>query len=152
MPAITVVFDDTCELCRRCHQWLARQDSMVPLRFLAASSPEAIAWLGAYVPIGQELVVVDHRGAAWIGPDAFIAVLSVLRRYTTLARRLQQPMLRPVARQAFHAVSIGRGTVSAVLMGLDEGTAAGDVAARLTPSDGSTSCAEGSCSLPDRWT
>ncbi len=114
-PGLTVVFDDTCELCRRCHRWLADQEAIVPLRFLAAGDPVAVEWLGDQLPIGQELVVVDHTGATWVGPDAFVAVLSVLRRYTDLARRLQQPALRPLARQAFHAVSAGRSSVSALL-------------------------------------
>ncbi len=145
-PHLTVVFDDACALCRRCHLWLADQDAVVPLRFLAASDPVAIDWLGDRVPIGQELVVVDHCGAVWVGPDAFIAVLAVLRRYRSLSRRLQRPALRPLARQAFHAVSLSRGSVSALIgaPAVDDST----LVAQLARLEADPVCDGDACAVP----
>ena len=52
MPAsLTVYYDPTCELCRRCRAWLEVQPTWVPVAFVAATAAEAqvllpqIPWL-----------------------------------------------------------------------------------------------------------
>ncbi len=112
---LTVVYDDRCEVCRRCRSWLTSQEQLVPLRFLAASDPVVAEWAGDMVPTGDELVVVDPVGATWVGPDAFVVCLAALRRYAPLAQRLQKPALRPIAQRVFHAVSAGRGVANGFL-------------------------------------
>lgn len=112
---LAVIYDDRCELCRRCRAWLESQEALVPLEFRAASDPALAEWSRDWLPVGDELVVVGDDGSIWVGPDAFITCLWALRKHRALAGRLQRPGLRGVAKQAFHALSLGRGTVSSVL-------------------------------------
>lgn len=97
----------------------------MPIGFVAASDEDAVHRLGldpAIVPVGDELIVVGHTSAVepvmvWVGPDAFITCLWALAEHRNLSARLQRPTLRPVAKGVFHALSLGRGTVSAALSG-----------------------------------
>ena len=72
---LTVVYDDACDLCRRCSTWLRWQATYVPLELLPTSQARtepryaSVPWLGA------ELVVVDERGRVWVGAAAFIVCL-----------------------------------------------------------------------------
>jgi predicted DCC family thiol-disulfide oxidoreductase YuxK len=117
MGPLTVVYDADCPLCRRCRQWVLAQEHLIEFRFVAAQEPWVQDWLGALVPVGDELVVVGGDGATWVGPDAFIACLSGLTRYRSLARRLQRPGAKTLAKQAFHLVSSGRGVASLFVPG-----------------------------------
>ncbi len=120
---LTVLYDENCELCRRCRRWLEAQDQLVPLKFVAAGSESAMVWSarwrdatgGVDLPVGEELVVLAPRGEVWVGPDAFIVLLWALRQHRRLAARLSTPSLRPVARQVFHGLSAGRGAISGLL-------------------------------------
>ena len=124
--ALTVVYDDRCQLCQRCRAWLARSSQMVPIGFVAASDLSGVRRLGlepATLPVGDDLIVVGHTSLGapepiWVGPDAFITCLWALTDHRQLASRLQKPGLRPVAKRAFHALSLGRGTLSNVLAGI----------------------------------
>lgn len=127
---ITVVFDDRCSLCQRCKQWLGRQAQLVSISFAAASDPAIVEWMGDSLPVGDELVVVGDNGHVWIGPDAFITCLWALRDYRSLARRLQLPGFRAMAKQIFHGVSSGRGMISAA----------------MGPPAGDSNCDSGACS------
>jgi hypothetical protein len=51
----------------------------------------------------------------WLGDRAFLMCLWALRAYRGWARRLASPALRPLARQAFEAVSRNRASVSGLL-------------------------------------
>lgn len=130
--SLIVVFDDRCGLCQRCCQWLASQAQLVPIEFAAASNPLVIEWLGADVPVGDELVVVGDNGHLWVGPDAFVTCLWALRDRRTLARALQKPGLRVMAKHVFHGISSGRSVISSV----------------VGPPAGDPNCADGSCSVP----
>ena len=115
---LTVVYDDGCELCRRCRAWLEGSIQLVPLEFVAASEGKRVTELGldpTIVPVGDELVVVGDNGAVWVGPDAFITCLWALTDHRRLAGRLQKPAYRGVAKTAFHALSAGRGAISLAL-------------------------------------
>lgn len=122
---ITVIYDDACEVCRRCRVWLERSAQLVPISFVAAGDRAAVAALGldpSLVPVGDELVVVGHGGPddvrpIWVGPDAFITCLWALAEHRRLAGRLQAAAMRPVAKAAFHALSSGRGQINRVLRG-----------------------------------
>ncbi len=118
MGGLTVIYDANCPLCRRCREWVLAQRHLVEIRFVAAQEPWVQDWLGALVPIGDELVVVGDDGSTWVGPDAFIVCLWGLERYRSLAARLQRPGTRAVAKQAFHMVSSGRG-VASLFVGAD---------------------------------
>jgi hypothetical protein len=62
-----------------------------------------------------ELAVVSDRGDVWLGNHAFIMCLWALRDYRAWAQRLVSPLLRPMARQAFEAVSHNRKNISWLL-------------------------------------
>lgn len=121
--SLTVVYDDACQLCLRCRAWLENARQLVPIEFVPASDLAAVRQLGldpAVLPIGDELVVVGRTSAnepelIWIGPDAFITCLWALADHRQLAGRLQRPSMRPVAKRAFQALSLGRGSISNVL-------------------------------------
>lgn len=130
--SLTVVYDDRCQLCQRCRAWLLQAEQLVPIYLVAASDTVAIRQLGlnlATVPVGDELVVVGQMAAGepepiWIWPDAFITCLWALTEHRQLATRLQSPGLRHVAKAAFHALSLGRGSISTRLDGAEVATAA----------------------------
>lgn len=112
---LTVVYDPTCELCRRCKRWVGGQPQLVPVTFVAATDPAIAEWARGLVPVGDELVVVSESGATWYGPDAFVMVLWALRRHRRLSGRLQSQGLSHLARGAFVALSGGRSGISALL-------------------------------------
>lgn len=105
---------------------------LVPIDFVAASDLVSVRRLGvepAVLPVGDELIVIGHTAPGgleliWVGPDAFITCLWALADHRQLAGRLQRPAMRPLAKQAFHALSLGRGAVSSVLGGLAPATTA----------------------------
>lgn len=129
---LTVVFDDRCNLCQRCGDWLGRQAQLVPISFVAASDPVVREWIGDLAPVGDELVVVGDTGEFWVGPDAFVTCLWALRDYRSLARKLQLPGFRGMAKQMFHGLSTGRGVISTV----------------IGPPAGDPLCPDGACSVP----
>lgn len=110
-----VIYDEGCEFCRRCRSWLEGQAQVVQLNFLPATDPQVQAWGQGWCPVGDELVVTNASGAVWIGPAAFSICLWALRDHQALAMRLQHPGMSHLAKQAFHALSLGRGTISQVL-------------------------------------
>jgi predicted DCC family thiol-disulfide oxidoreductase YuxK len=63
----------------------------------------------------SELAVVSDEGHVWLGNSAFIICLWALREFRGWARTLATPMLRPMARQAFAAVSQNRQSLSGLL-------------------------------------
>ncbi|MGH1489251.1 MAG: DCC1-like thiol-disulfide oxidoreductase family protein [Acidimicrobiales bacterium] len=138
VASLTVVYDGGCALCRRCRDWVMSQPQLVPFRFVAASEPWVRQWLGGLVPVGDDLVVIDDGGRAWVGPEAFVVCLWGLDRYRTLSVKLQQTGGRLLAKHLFHSVSAGRGTASWFLRNGDD-RRGGSV-------DGSESrCEDGSC-------
>jgi predicted DCC family thiol-disulfide oxidoreductase YuxK len=112
---LTVVYDDQCELCRRCSTWLRFQPTYVPLELLPVSAAreeprlQGIPWLGA------ELVVVDQRGHLWVGAAAFIMCLWATRDWRAWSYRLSGPAFAPLAERFFHAISSHRGRIGAFL-------------------------------------
>ncbi|MGI9607565.1 MAG: DCC1-like thiol-disulfide oxidoreductase family protein [Acidimicrobiales bacterium] len=112
---LTVVYDDTCELCRRCRQWLATQPTLVDLGFLASSDPSARLRYGHLPWYKVELMVVADSGHAWIGPEAFLMCLWATRRWRATSFRLNGTAFAPVAERFFHALSSNRSVVSGML-------------------------------------
>ena len=112
---LTVVYDDECELCRRCRHWLSMQETHLPVEFLAAGDPaareryEQLAWYRV------ELMVVADDGTAWVGPAAFVMCLWATRRYRRTAYRLRSPGLAPLAESFFHGMSSNRSVLSGML-------------------------------------
>ena len=105
MNTLYVVYDDRCGLCTQLKDWLGRQPAFVRLHPVAAS--EAARDLFPSLPSG-ELAVVSDSGETWLGDRAWIMVLWALRDYRSWSAKLASPMLLPVARQAFLAISRNR--------------------------------------------
>jgi predicted DCC family thiol-disulfide oxidoreductase YuxK len=109
---LTILYDENCALCRRCRDWLAGQPSHVEIELLAAGSPAARSRYGRVPWLGEELVVVDQEGRAWIGPAAFLICLWATVRYRPWSFRLSGPTFAPLAERFFHIVSSRRARFS----------------------------------------
>ncbi len=112
---ITVLYDSKCALCIRCAVWMSRQESFVPIRFMASDSREAREAYGAVHWLGEELVVVSDRGDVWAGPAAFITALWALREWREWSYRISGPELAPLAERFFHAISSNRKAIAAMI-------------------------------------
>ncbi len=112
---LTVVYDETCAFCRRCRAWLETEPTYVPMRFLAAGSPEASERWPDLPWLGFDLVVVSDRGEAWIGPAAFLTCLWATRRYRGWSSTLSSPSLAPMAERFFTLVSHQRRRINRLL-------------------------------------
>jgi predicted DCC family thiol-disulfide oxidoreductase YuxK len=109
MRRLYVVYDERCGLCTQLKDWLGRQPAYVRLQLVSAS--EAARDLFPSLPLG-ELAVVSDTGETWLGDRAWIIVLWALREYRAWAAKLSSPLLLPVARQAFAAISRNRSVFS----------------------------------------
>ena len=107
---MTLLYDAACGLCTRATDWIARQDSLLSLRFIATGSEEARRRFPGLR--AGELAVVADTGEAWTGNHAWIVCLWALRDYRDLAVRLSGPLLLPLAREAFAMVSANRAGLS----------------------------------------
>ena len=111
--SLTILFDESCALCRRCRDWLLTQPCLVPVLLLPAGSQEARSRYGDLAPwLGKELVVVDDGGRAWIGPAAFVTCLWATARYRTVSYLLARRGLAPLAEKFFVFVSKRRDRFS----------------------------------------
>lgn len=112
---LAVVYDDDCELCRRCSTWLRFQITYVPLDLVPVSAARqdpryaGVPWLGA------ELVVIDGRGRIWVGAAAFIVCLWATVDWREWSYRISGPAFAPLAERFFHAISSHRGRINAFL-------------------------------------
>jgi predicted DCC family thiol-disulfide oxidoreductase YuxK len=112
--SLTVFYDADCAFCRRCRDWLDGQETFCDVTLVAANGPAATADL-AGLPLGAELVVVADTGDVWIGPKAFVMCLWATTAYRVWSQRLSAPVLGPLARRFFQAVSSKRDTISVLL-------------------------------------
>ena len=110
MHTLFVVYDDRCGLCTQLKEWLGRQPAYVRLELVAAGSEEARERFPA-LPSG-ELAVISDAGETWFGDRAWIIVLWALREYRAWSAKLASPLLLPMARQAFAAISRNRTAFS----------------------------------------
>lgn len=103
---LTVLYDESCAICRRARDWLLTQPCLVEVELLPAGLPPVRRrFLGTEQWLGRELVVVDDRGRAWIGPAAFLTCLWATVRYRSWAYRLATLGLAPLAERFFRLVS-----------------------------------------------
>jgi predicted DCC family thiol-disulfide oxidoreductase YuxK len=102
---LTILYDEQCALCRRARDWLLTQPCLVSVELLAAGSDEARERYGSVPWLGSELVVVDERGNAWVGPSAFLACMWATARYRAWAFRLSRPSLAHHAEDFFRWIS-----------------------------------------------
>ena len=113
---LTVLYDETCQLCRWSAHWLVTEPAHVPIRTLAAGSPAARVAYGPVPQLGDDLVVVADDGRVWWGaPDAFLICLWATRRWRHWSHRLARPGLAPLAAAFFKRVSTHRRAIGAIL-------------------------------------
>lgn len=112
MKALYVLFDESCELCRRIRQFLERQPAWVELWFIPQGSEDARSLFPALTQTSNELVVVSDEGEVYSGNESWIMCLWALKEYRDLAYRLSSPLLLPLAKGAFAALSSHRRVVS----------------------------------------
>ncbi|MFN2525836.1 MAG: DCC1-like thiol-disulfide oxidoreductase family protein [Actinomycetota bacterium] len=103
---LTVLYDESCALCRRCRDWLLTQPCLLAVELIPAGSPFAHSQFASVEPwLGRELVVVNEKGQAWIGPAAFVTCLWATARYRAISYSLARPAFAPLAEHFFLFVS-----------------------------------------------
>ena len=117
MNALTVFYDERCEMCRRCRDWLSRQPAFVPLQFIPLQSPlleQRYPGLAAFQP-EKEILVVDDDGGIYRGGGAWLMCLWATQTYREWAERLAHPALFPLVKKFCTLVSHNRLAISALL-------------------------------------
>jgi len=114
MQKLYVLYDPKCELCCRLRDWLMEQRSWIGLEAIPAGSPTARKMFPELEQIaGQnDLAVISDEGAVYLNDRAWIMVLYALEEYRDWAARLTHPLLMPLARQAYAALSRNRHALS----------------------------------------
>lgn len=114
MAPLTVLYDPTCGLCRRAHEWLAQQRKLVELVFVPCKSPEARQRfpLLDHDLTARDLTVIGEQGAVYMGPKAWLMVLWSLVQYREWAYRLSTPELLPTTRRVVSVISQNRYQIS----------------------------------------
>jgi predicted DCC family thiol-disulfide oxidoreductase YuxK len=114
MNRLYVLFDEQCELCVRCRNWLMRQPAFVPLHFIAFQSAAArrrFPGIDVLKP-SEQLLVISNDGSVYRGAYAWIMCLWALEEYRGHAQRLSRPVLLPFARVACELLSRNRFFIS----------------------------------------
>lgn len=123
LSSLYVLYDSRCGLCLQLRAWCERQPTLLPVRFVAAGSPEARSLFGDEVGGAppEELVVIDDQGGVYNDAQAWIMCLWAFEEYREWAERLSSRDLMPLARQVFAGLSRNRHLISRIfLMKSDE--------------------------------
>jgi predicted DCC family thiol-disulfide oxidoreductase YuxK len=112
--SLTVLFDPTCALCRRCRDWMLRQPTYLELRFEPCTAERAREAYPGIPWAGTELVVLGDAGEVWVGPAAFLLCLWALRDYREWSFRLSGTAFAPLAERFFLLLSAKRRSISAL--------------------------------------
>jgi predicted DCC family thiol-disulfide oxidoreductase YuxK len=113
--ALTVLYDPTCNLCRRCRGWMEQQPSLVRVTWLACTGEEARKAYGEIPWLQDELVVVGDGGEVWAGPAAFLVCLWALVDWREWSFRLAGPAFAPLAERFFLFLSSRRKSIGGLL-------------------------------------
>lgn len=114
MQKLYVLYDPKCELCCRLKNWILVQRSWIGLALVEQGSEKAKRLFPDLEKIAgkEDLAVVSDEGAVYLNDRAWIMVLYAMVEYRDWAARLTHPLLMPLARQAFAALSKNRHTLS----------------------------------------
>ena len=117
MEKLYVLYDPKCELCCRLKNWILVQRSWIGLAVIEAGSAKARRLFPELDQVASEndLVVVSDEGAVYLNDRAWIMVLYAMVEYREWASRLTHPLLLPLARQAFAALSSNRHFISRLM-------------------------------------
>ncbi len=105
MEHLTVYFDDDCDFCRACRDWLAARDQLIPLRFVPVASPEGRRRIGHIEGYGDDLMVAAPDGRLWTGTDAFLMCLWALSGGHEWVPVLTLPGIGAITRVYFRELS-----------------------------------------------
>ena len=117
MQKLYVLYDPKCEICRRLKDWILVQRSWIGIAVLEAGSEKARRLFPELEQIAtkDDLAVISDEGAVYLNNHAWIMVLYAMVEYRDWAARLTHPLLAPLARQAFVALSKNRHRLSSWL-------------------------------------
>ena len=129
MQKLYVLYDPKCEICRRLKDWILVQRSWIGIAVLEAGSEKARRLFPELEQITtkDDLAVISDEGAVYLNNRAWIMVLYVMVEYRDWAVRLTHPLLAPLARQAFAALSKNRHWLSNLLSSDDPEAIAGEL-------------------------
>jgi len=93
MSRLTVLYDPVCPVCRQARAWLEGQRQLVPLEFVAAGSPTALARYPAldHRSTLQKITVIGERGEVYQEERAWLACLWALAAWRPTAIRFSRP-------------------------------------------------------------
>jgi predicted DCC family thiol-disulfide oxidoreductase YuxK len=114
MEKLYVLYDPKCALCCRLKNWILVQRSWLGLALIEQGSEKANR---LFPDLGQiaskdDLAVITDEGDVYLNDRAWIMVLYAMVEYRDWAARLTHPLLMPLARQAFAALSRNRHAIS----------------------------------------
>jgi len=117
MEKLYVIYDPKCELCCRLKNWILVQRSWIGMALIEQGSEKARRLFPDLERIAtkEDLAVISDEGAVYLNDRAWIMVLYAMVEYRDWASRLTHPLLMPLARQAFAAVSKNRYFISSML-------------------------------------
>jgi len=109
-----VLYDPKCELCCRLKNWILIQRSWIGIALIEQGSEKAKRLFPDLDRIAgkDDLAVISDEGAVYLNNSAWIMVLYAMVEYREWASRLTHPLLMPLARQAFAALSKNRHFLS----------------------------------------
>ena len=114
MNKLFVLYDPKCELCCRLKNWILVQRSWIGVAVVEQGSAKARMLFPDLEQIAtkNDLAVISDEGAVYLNDRAWIMVLYAMVEYRDWAARLTHPLLMPLARQAFAALSKNRHLLS----------------------------------------
>ncbi|HYM78747.1 MAG TPA: DCC1-like thiol-disulfide oxidoreductase family protein [Candidatus Dormibacteraeota bacterium] len=129
MEKLYVLYDPKCELCCRLKNWILVQRSWLGVAVVEQGSEKAKRLFPELERIAgkDDLAVISDDGAVYLNDRAWIMVLYALVEYRDWAARLTHPLLMPLARQAFAALSKNRHLISGLLSTEDPEAIAGEL-------------------------
>ena len=129
MQKLYVLYDPKCELCIRLKNWLLVQRSWIGLAVVEIGSEKAKRLFPELDQIAtkNDLAVISDEGEVYLNDRAWIMVLYAMVDYRDWAARLTHPLLLPLARQAFAALSKNRLVLSRWLSAANPEAIAGEL-------------------------
>lgn len=114
MQKLYVLYDPRCELCCRLKNWILVQRSWIGIAVVEQGSEKAKQLFPELDQIAghEDLAVISDEDAVYLNNNAWIMVLFAMVEYRDWASRLTHPLLMPLARQAFAALSRNRHFIS----------------------------------------
>jgi predicted DCC family thiol-disulfide oxidoreductase YuxK len=129
MEKLYVLYDPKCELCCRLKNWILVQRSWIGIAVVEQGSDKAKRLFPDLERIAtkNDLAVISDEGALYLNDHAWIMVLYAMVEYRDWAARLTHPLLMPLARQAFAALSKNRHWISRMLSSENPEAIAGEL-------------------------